>query len=218
MILNAYALSCLVWEIGTYMSSIINNNTAACSADYIYYDDHCIYQLTSHRHCHQNDQFWKVKHSFESVLGAYTVSVMLDLTVEYLCNCTFTNFVLTERQVCTEKNRTEVFFVQTEPVGQGLHKKTEVRYFSLRTERTRLIKSLLYGIYRYLYLKQTWNAWFEMHNSCVVHIWSKKTKKYQCIRSLPLKTIRRYLINNKLNYNFQLVLLFCFKMHAFVFT
>jgi hypothetical protein len=33
----------------------------------------------------------------------------------------------------------------------------------------------------------------------------------------PTKTIRRYLINNKLNYNFyifQLVLLFCFKTHA----
>jgi hypothetical protein len=36
--------------------------------------------------------------------------------------------------------------------------------------------------------------------------------------SFPSKTIRIYLINNKLNYNFQLVLLFCFKMHAFVFT
>jgi hypothetical protein len=28
---------------------------------------------------------------------------------------------------------------------------------------------------------------------------------------------RKYRINNKLNYNFQLVLLFCFKMYAFVF-
>jgi hypothetical protein len=40
--------------------------------------------------------------------------------------------------------------------------------------------------------------------SSVVHIWSKKTKKYKFIPSFPLKTIRRYLINNKLNYNFQI--------------
>jgi hypothetical protein len=46
-----------------------------------------------------------------------------------------------------------------------------------------------------LYLKQTRNAWFEMHISSVVHVWSKKTKKYRCIPSFPLKTNRRYLIN-----------------------
>jgi hypothetical protein len=34
MILNAYAHSCLVWEIGTYISSIINTNTAACMLIY----------------------------------------------------------------------------------------------------------------------------------------------------------------------------------------
>jgi hypothetical protein len=69
------------------------------------------------------------------------------------------NFLLTEREVFTEKYWTEVFFAQTEPVGQGLYKKTEVRYFSVKTEQARLIKSLLYGIYRYLYLlKQTRNA------------------------------------------------------------
>jgi hypothetical protein len=34
-----------------------------------------------------------------------------------------TNFLLTEREVCTEKYRTEVFFVQTEPVGRGLYKR-----------------------------------------------------------------------------------------------
>jgi hypothetical protein len=46
----------------------------------------------------------------------------------------------------------------------------------------------------------------------------KENKKYQCIPSFPLKTIRRHLINNKLKFsNFQLVLLFRFKMHAFVF-
>jgi hypothetical protein len=42
-------------------------------------------------------------------------------------------------------------------------------------------------------------------------------RKQKIPPSFPLKTIRRYLkLNyiNKLNYNFQLVLLFCFKMHA----
>jgi hypothetical protein len=97
------------------------------------------------------------------------------------------NFLLTEREVCTEKYRTEVFFVQTEPLGRGLYKKTEVRYFSVHTEQARLIKSLLYGIYRHLYSKQTRNAWFEMHISSVVHIWLKKTKEYQCIPSFPLR-------------------------------
>ena len=58
--------------------------------------------------------------------------------------------LLTEREVFKEKYRTEVFFVQTESVGRGLYKKTEVRYFSVKTEQARLIKSLLYGIYRHL--------------------------------------------------------------------
>jgi hypothetical protein len=53
------------------------------------------------------------------------------------------NFLLTERDVCTEKYRTEVFFVHTKPVGQGLYKKIEVRYFSVHTEQARLIKNLL---------------------------------------------------------------------------
>jgi hypothetical protein len=88
-------------------------------------------------------------------------------------NVNINNFLLTEREVCTEKCRTEVFFVQTGPVGRGLYKKTEVRYFSVQTEQARLIKSLLYGIYRHLYSKQTRNAWFEMYISSVVHIWSK---------------------------------------------
>ena len=35
-------------------------------------------------------------------------------------NLTINNFLLTEREVCTEKYRTEVFSVQTEPVGRGL--------------------------------------------------------------------------------------------------
>jgi hypothetical protein len=79
------------------------------------------------------------------------------------------NFLLTEREVFTEKYRTEVFFVMTEPVGQGLYKKTEVRYFSVKTKQARLIKSLLlYGIY-------TRNKQ-EMHDlkcilvACMVHI------------------------------------------------
>jgi hypothetical protein len=58
-----------------------------------------------------------------------------------------TNFLLTEREVCTKKYRTEVFFVQTEPVGRGLYKKIEVRYFFVHTKQARFIKSLLYGIY-----------------------------------------------------------------------
>jgi hypothetical protein len=47
---------------------------------------------------------------------------------------TFINFLLTERKVFTEKYRTEIFFEQTEPVRRGLYKKTEVRYFSVKTE------------------------------------------------------------------------------------
>ena len=46
-------------------------------------------------------------------------------------NWLFTNFLLTEREVCTEKYRTEIFFVQTESVGRGLYKKIEIRYFSV---------------------------------------------------------------------------------------
>ena len=47
------------------------------------------------------------------------------------------NFLLTECEVCTEKYRTEVFFVQTEPIGRGLYKKTEVRYFSVHIPNKR---------------------------------------------------------------------------------
>jgi hypothetical protein len=42
------------------------------------------------------------------------------------------------------------------------------------------------------------NAWFEMLISTVVHIWSKNWKNTNVIPSVQLKTIRRYLINNKL--------------------
>ena len=37
------------------------------------------------------------------------------------------------------------FSVQTEPVWQSLYKKTEVRYFSLKTKKAKLLKGL-YGI------------------------------------------------------------------------
>ena len=37
----------------------------------------------------------------------------------------------------------------------------------------------------------------------------KENKKYRCIPSFPLKKIRRYLINNELNYNFQIFNYFC---------
>ena len=82
----------------------------------------------------------------------------------------FINFLLTEGEVCTEKYRTEVFSVQTEPVGRGLYKKTEVRYFSVHTEQARLIKSSLYGIY-------TWNKQ-EMHdlNASYWYTFGQKTK------------------------------------------
>ena len=60
--------------------------------------------------------------------------------------------------VCTEKYRTEVFFVQTEPVARGLYKKTEVRYFSVQTEQARLIKSLFYRIfYFFLAVLKRWS-------------------------------------------------------------
>jgi hypothetical protein len=79
------------------------------------------------------------------------------------------------------------FFVQTEPLGRGLHKKTKVRYFSVKTKQTTLIKSLLYCIYGHLYLKQTRNQWFEMHISRVVHIWTKKTKNSNVFLPFHLK-------------------------------
>jgi hypothetical protein len=117
------------------------------------------------------------------------------------------NFLLTEREVWTEKYRTGVFFVQT----GGLYKKTKVQYFSVHTQAM-LIKSLLYGIY-------IWNKQEMYDLKCILVTWytfGRRKQKIQCISSFPLKTIHRYLINNKLNYSFQLVLLLCFKMHEFV--
>jgi hypothetical protein len=69
-----------------------------------------------------------------------------------------TNFILTE--VCTEKYRTEVFFVQTEPVGRGLYKKTEFRYFSVHSEQGRLIK--VYYWHLLVFILETIKQ--EMHN------------------------------------------------------
>jgi hypothetical protein len=45
---------------------------------------------------------------------------------------------------------------------------------------------------------------------CILVVWytfNQRKKKYQCIPSFPLKTIRRYFI--KLNYNFQIFNQFC---------
>ena len=41
----------------------------------------------------------------------------------------------------------DIFCADRARIRRGLHKKTEVRYFSVHTEQARLIKSLLYGIY-----------------------------------------------------------------------
>jgi hypothetical protein len=61
-----------------------------------------------------------------------------------------------------------------------------------------------------------------MHDlKCILVAWytfDRRKQKIPMYSFLSIKTIRRYLINNKLNYNFQFVLLFCFKMHGFVFT
>jgi hypothetical protein len=48
----------------------------------------------------------------------------------------------------------------------------------------------------------------EMHDlKCILVAWytfGRRKQNYQRIPSVPLITIRRYLINNKLNYNFQI--------------
>ena len=87
------------------------------------------------------------------------------------------NFLLTEREVFTKKCRAEVFFVQTEPVGLGLYKKSEVRYLSVKTEQARLIKSLLYGIYMHLYSKQPRNTWFEMNILVAWYTFGRRKQK-----------------------------------------
>ena len=49
------------------------------------------------------------------------------------------------------------------------------------------------------------NAYSQQHGTHLVD----ENKKYRCIHSFPLKTSRRYLINNKFNYNFQIFIQFC---------
>ena len=70
----------------------------------------------------------------------------------------------------------------------------------------------VYGIYRQLHLNQIRNAYLKcILYSSVVHIWSKKTQITNVF--LPFHSQNHsqiYLIDSKLNYNFQLVLLFCF--------
>jgi hypothetical protein len=78
------------------------------------------------------------------------------------------------------------FFVQTEPVGRGLYRKTEVRYFSVHTEQARLIKSLLYDIYAWE--KQEMDDLKKNISSVVRTHLVEENKKYQCIPSFPLKT------------------------------
>ena len=99
------------------------------------------------------------------------------------------NFLLTKREVCTEKYRTEVFLVQTEPVGRGLHEKTEVRYFSVQTEQATLIQSLLYGV-RHLEMKQTKNCEIETNKEYC------ELKRAACMHGLAQHNNE---INNKLH-------------------
>jgi hypothetical protein len=52
------------------------------------------------------------------------------------------NFLLTEREVCTEKYRTKVFFVQTKPVRRASFvQKDRAPMFSVHTQQARLTKS-----------------------------------------------------------------------------
>jgi hypothetical protein len=79
-----------------------------------------------------------------------------------------------EREVCTEKYRTEVFFEMIEPVRRArfVQKDRGLIFFCTYRASEVNIKFIMW----HLYLKQTRNTWFEMHISSVVHIWSKKTK------------------------------------------
>ena len=57
------------------------------------------------------------------------------------------NFLLTEREVCTEKYRNEDFLRKDRArIGRGLYKKPRPLFF-VHTEKAMLIKNLLYGIY-----------------------------------------------------------------------
>jgi hypothetical protein len=82
--------------------------------------------------------------SYRQVLGRKQTFALLDI-IHYknvlrrdienytLYKFIVNNFLLTEREVCTEKYRTKVFFVQTKPVGQALYKKTVLQCFYVAT-------------------------------------------------------------------------------------
>ena len=91
------------------------------------------------------------------------------------------NSLLTEREVCTEKYRTDVFLV--------LYEKIEVRYFSVQTEQARLIKSLLHGVW-HLELKETKNCEIETNKEYC------KLKQAACMHDLAQHNNE---INNKLH-------------------
>ena len=57
------------------------------------------------------------------------------------------NYLLTDREVCTEKYPPKVFCTDRAVFGKVCAKKTKGGYFSVQTERGRLIKVLLYGIF-----------------------------------------------------------------------
>ena len=64
-------------------------------------------------------------------------------------SCSNTNFLLTEREVCTVKYQTEAFFVhKPSPYGEVCTKRprSDISLY-VQAEQARLIKSLLYGIY-----------------------------------------------------------------------
>jgi hypothetical protein len=109
-------------------------------------------------------------------------------------------------ELAVTKYRTEVF-VQTEPVlYRARFVQKDLGPIFLCTYRASEVNKK-FIISWHLYLKQTrfeMQWWFEMHISSVVHIWSKKTKNTSVFLLFHLKHIRRYLINNKVNYNFQI--------------
>jgi hypothetical protein len=51
----------------------------------------------------------------------YSTSQSERAKAHLICKIYTKKLLLTEREVCTAKYRTEVFFVQTEPVGRGFY-------------------------------------------------------------------------------------------------
>jgi hypothetical protein len=83
-----------------------------------------------------------------------------DMTCIATCGTRVVHVLRTQLQWTISFPQVQVFLQQTNPVGRGLYKNTEVRYFSVYTKQARKIKSLLYGIYRHLYKKcMIWNAY-----------------------------------------------------------